>query len=125
VGGRGRPGSVVGGLATIGVLVAEPMGRRLFGAVADRTRDRHDRNQDAWLSGALVAAFAQMILVLYASRVVAREDTASAAILVLLPMVAVAVIGAPMLYPRDPTPGARGRRAHSHSRSRHRARSPG
>ena len=31
VGGRGRPASVVGGLAVIGILLAEPLGRRLFG----------------------------------------------------------------------------------------------
>jgi hypothetical protein len=124
VGGRGRPGSVVGGLATIGLLVAEPLGRRVFGAVTDRTRDPLDRNRDAWLSGALVAAFAQMVLVLYASRVVAREDTALSALLVLLPLFAIAVLGAPMLYPRERTPGMRSRRSHSRAHSRHRARTP-
>jgi hypothetical protein len=118
VGGRGRPGSVVGGLATIGILVAEPIGRRLFGSVVDRTRDRHDRNQDSWLSGALVAAFAQLVLALYTSRVVAREDAAFAAFLVLLPLLAVAVVGAPMLYPRDPPPGSRRHRSRSQSRRR-------
>jgi hypothetical protein len=122
VGGRGRPGSVVGGLATIGILVAEPLGRRLFGAVTDRTRDPLDRNQDSWLSGALLAAFAQLLLALYASRVVAREDAAFAAFLVLLPLLLIAVVGAPMLYPREPLPGARRRRSRSPS-SRHRARS--
>lgn len=118
VGGRGRPGSVVGGLATIGILVAEPIGRRMFGTVTDRTRDRHDRNQDAWLSNALLAAFAQLILAVYSSRVVAREDAALNAFLVLLPLIAIAVVCAPMLYPRDPPPGARRHRSRSRSRSR-------
>ena len=36
VGGRGRPGSVIGGLATLGLLLAEPLGRRWVGALMTR-----------------------------------------------------------------------------------------
>jgi len=100
VGGRGRPGSVVGGLATIGLLVAEPLGRHTIGMVTRGVRDPRDRNQDAWLSRAAVAAIAQLIIVLYASRVVAREDFAVTALLITAPLAAVAVIASPGLYPQ-------------------------
>ena len=69
VGGRGRPGSVVGGLATIGILVAEPLGRRTIGAVnlmTIRTRlrydhPRYDRNRDEWITRAALSAIVQFL----------------------------------------------------------------
>jgi hypothetical protein len=106
VGGRGRPSSVVGGLATIGILVAEPLGRRTVGAlgsltVASRRRldpQRFDRNRDDWLTRTLLIAIVQFVIALYAARAVAREDSVVAAVLVLLPMVAAALIVVPLLY---------------------------
>jgi hypothetical protein len=121
VGGRGRPGSVVGGLATIGLLVAEPIGRRLVGrdrkpwaVQTARHRDLNDRNryaqnQDPWLAAAAVAAIIQFGFAVYAARVVGRYDAALSALLVLLPMVAVAVFAAPQLFPLK-----RDRRQHEH-----------
>lgn len=108
VGGRGRPGSVVGGLAIIGLFVAEPVGRRLTARFTERARRRvHsyeigpiDRNQDSWLTKTLLAATAQFVIALYASRVVGREDKALSALLILLPMIVIAVVVAPELYPK-------------------------
>jgi len=97
VGGRGRPGSVVGGLATIGILAAEPAGRHLFPSVA--TKMRLQRADQDWIPFAMVVTLAQIALAAYASRVVASVDTAGRAMLVLFPALVVAVIGTPMLYP--------------------------
>lgn len=128
VGGRGRPGSVVGGLACIGLLVVEPLGRRTIGVVGSLTLPmrrrpdihRFDRNRDDWLTGAAVAAIAQFAMAIYASRVVAREDAAITAALVLVPMFAVAVVLAPMLYPES---RARQEQRRSHRSEGHHARS--
>jgi hypothetical protein len=138
VGGRGRPGSVVGGLATIGLLAAEPIGRRLVGRdrtlwtrVLGRYYRVQDNNRDSWLVAAFFAAVVQFGLALYTSRVVGREDAALSALLVLAPVVALAIVAAPELFPleRDLRPSAhrsrrrshRSHRSHRHRRSTARA----
>jgi hypothetical protein len=40
------------------------------------------------------------VIVLYASRVVAREDTAGAALLICAPMIVIAAFLAPLIYPK-------------------------
>jgi len=122
VGGRGRPGSVVGGLVAIGLLVAEPLGRRLVGGLSERSRrgvrgrraGPVDQNRDSWITIVAVAAAAQLAIALYASRVVGREDKALAALFIAAPMIAVVVIAAPELFPQ--TRGGRRRRSHSSRR---------
>jgi hypothetical protein len=106
VGGRGRPGSVVGGLATIGVLVAEPLGRRVFGRLLPPSRRPElDNFEEDWRFIAATAAIAQLVIALYASRVVAREDAAGRALLICLPLIAIATACVPMLYPKPVPPG--------------------
>ena len=106
VGGRGRPGSVVGGLATLGILLAEPLGRRWVGALMTRKTLLPQRGsrppKDEYLLAAAVAAIAQIALMLYASRIVAKEDSVTRALLELAPVAAFAVFCAPMLYPEAP-----------------------
>jgi hypothetical protein len=117
VGGRGRPGSVVGGLATIGLLVTEPLGRRIFGSVT--TRRRRSR-EPTWILTAAVLALVQGCIALYASRVVARSDAALQAFIVLVPALVLAVVGGPMLYPISAPARAgvpRRRRANGHHRA--------
>jgi hypothetical protein len=113
VGGRGRPGSVVGGLAVIGLLAAEPIGRRTVGAIVLGSRFRYDRNRDEWVTIAAMCGVAQFVIALYASRVVAREDAALSALLILAPMAVIAVLAAPVLY-QDLRPNQRPRRRHRH-----------
>jgi hypothetical protein len=110
VGGRGRPGSVVGGLATIGVLVAEPLGRRLFGRLLPPSRrPKVDNFEEDWRFVAAVAAIAQVVIMLYASRVVAREDAAADALMICVPLIAITAFCVPMLYPKRDQPPAHGR----------------
>jgi hypothetical protein len=134
VGGRGRPGSVVGGLATVGFLLAEPIGRRVIGRdrrprLRRRTLldPRFDQNQDSWLSRAAIAGLAQFAVAVYASRVVGRYDAALPALLVLMPMVVAVLFAAPEVYPltgERPKQAERTSRSssHSHSHGRHRHR---
>lgn len=73
--GRGRPGSVVGAVACLGLFLAEPMQRLLF--------RRSILETAAWVRwGPLPALAAHLVLVLFASRVAGRPaGTAEAAAL--------------------------------------------
>jgi hypothetical protein len=94
-GGAGRPGSVVGGLACLGLLAAEPLARLLD----PRHRSPLDRLGRRWLPWS--ALVAHLLLVAIASRIVGRAETVAQALpLALLELavalgVAVAVIRRP------------------------------
>jgi hypothetical protein len=70
-GGVGRPGSVVGGLLCLGVLVVEPLARVL---------DPRRRSALARGPVALTALGAHLVLVAVAARVVGRAETVAAAL---------------------------------------------
>jgi hypothetical protein len=70
-GGAGRPGSVVGGLACLGVLAVEPLARLLD----PRHRSALARPRVAW-----TALAAHLVLVAVAARVVGRTETVAAAL---------------------------------------------
>jgi hypothetical protein len=80
-GGAGRPGSVIGGLACLGLLIVEPLARLL---TPDHRSPlaRLDRRWVPWS-----ALGAQLLLVAIASRVVGRAETVTQA----LPLAAVAL----------------------------------
>jgi hypothetical protein len=124
VGGRGRPGSVVGGLACLGLLLAEPVGRRWIGAViATRTFVPHRRSrrpEEEYLLATAVAGVVQLAVALYASQIVGREDGAIAAVVILAPAAVAAVLLAPMLYPRPP-PVLMPRKRSPNANARHRS----
>jgi hypothetical protein len=132
VGGRGRPGSVVGGLAAIGLLAAEPIGRRIVGRdrtlwarVLGRYHRVEDKNRDSWLAAAFFAAVVQFALALYASRVVGGRDAALSALFVLAPVAALVIVAAPELFPLEREIRARpdrSRRRSHRSRGSHRHR---
>ncbi len=74
VGGQARPASVIGAVAALGLLVAEPLGRRLL-----RTDVTVIDDLAADPSGALVVGAAQFLLVFVASRVAGlRSDPLAA-----------------------------------------------
>lgn len=70
-GGAGRPGSVVGGLACLGVLAVEPLARLLD----PRHRSALARPRVAW-----TALAAHLVLVAVAARVVGRTETVAVAL---------------------------------------------
>jgi hypothetical protein len=88
-GGAGRPGSVVGGLACLGVLGVEPLARLLD----PRHRSALARPRVAW-----TALAAHLVLVAVAARVVGRAETVATALplagLVLAAALALALAGA-------------------------------
>ncbi len=84
--GRGRPGSIVGAAASLGLFVAEPLGRAL-------TRRRWQPLSKAVSLPvfALSVVGAHFLMVAYASRVVGFADTGGDALLWLVPLLPVAV----------------------------------
>lgn len=82
-GGRGRQGAVLGGLACLGLLIAEPLGRLLSGRWS----------ADLWgRPGVFAAGPAHLLLVLIASRVAGLQQTLVGAAVVALPSLAAAVL---------------------------------
>jgi hypothetical protein len=79
--GAGRPGSMVGGLACLGVLAVEPVARRLAG-----------RGPVGRPLPPLPLAVAHLVLVAVAARVVGRRETAAEALPLALLLLAVAVV---------------------------------
>jgi hypothetical protein len=74
-GGAGRPGSVVGGLACLGLLLVEPAARLLDPGRRGPLDPVADRPGLAW-----AALAAQLVLAGYASRVAGRPDSAATAL---------------------------------------------
>lgn len=95
VGGRGRPGSVVGAIACLGVMLGEPLARRLWRGAA-----RVPRHPLAWRTVFLVLL--QFGVVMVASRVAGLETSARAAGALSLVALGLAVAGsAIVLAPWD------------------------
>jgi hypothetical protein len=83
--GAGRPGSMVGGLACLGMLGVEPVARRLVG------RRPGDRRPGGPPLPALPVAAAHLALVAVAARVVGRRETVAEALPLALLELAVAL----------------------------------
>jgi hypothetical protein len=82
-GGGGRDGAVLGGLACLGLLLAEPLARLLSGR----------RSADLWgRPGVFAAGTAHLLLVLVASRVAGLQQALAAAAVVALPSLGAAVL---------------------------------
>jgi hypothetical protein len=78
-GGGGRPSSIIGSAACLGLLLIEPA---IFAAKPALAR-RYQSMRANWL-GAVIASIPQLILVIVCSRVAARFETELPAILVVL-----------------------------------------
>jgi hypothetical protein len=112
VDGRGRPTSIIGASAALGLLAVDPIGRRL-----GRHRWSHlVRLPDEPLALAAAFAIAQGAVALYAARVVGLRHDTTGAVLLLAPWLVVAVAVSAVL-PQPSTPKRRHRHGHS-SRSR-------
>ena len=84
--GRGRPGSIVGAAASLGLFLVEPIGRRLTkGRLAALSRSVKLGVYECCLLGS------QLLVVGYASRVVGLEETGADAVLLLVPALPIAV----------------------------------
>jgi hypothetical protein len=85
--GAPRPGSIVGSVAALGLLVAEPLGRLLTSGRAHASRAPGDENVRV---AALVGV--QLVLVAYAARVAGRVDDAPVAMILAVPVLLVGLV---------------------------------
>lgn len=88
VGGRGRPPSIVGGLACLGLLVAVPAGEWLRRRWSRRPRDRRS---------AIACLLVHAVVVVVASRGAGIRDEMDLAVLLSLAAATIAVAGATVL----------------------------
>jgi hypothetical protein len=107
--GRGRPGSIVGAIGCLGLLLAEPIGRRLAPRryASSRRLPREWAPYEHWILLGIFAGL-QVGITAYASRVAGAEKSASTALLYLVPALAAAVVVATGVPP--PTRAHRRRR---------------
>ena len=127
VGGQGRAGSVVAGFATLGLLLVEPLARRiprattLTGKMGDATGKWGDgrRTGERWTAVVLVAALVQLTLCAYCATMAGREVEAYAAALMVTPALVLAGALAPTVLPlaRKPRSAPSSRRTTSRSRA--------
>ena len=97
VGGRGRAGAVVAGIAAVGILIAEPLGRRIPRPPVSDPRKREARASDRWLVVVAVACLAQLALGAYCATIAGREDDPVLALLMCLPVLVIMGAAAPYL----------------------------
>lgn len=104
--GAPRPGAIVGGLASFGLLVMEPIARRVLPEL--KGRDGHD--PQGYLRNTIVAVGYQFVVVAWASRVAGLSVSAVRASFIAAVGLLAALFLSPKL-PRPPLPERRGPRA--------------
>jgi hypothetical protein len=109
LGGRGRAGSIVAGLAALGLLLVEPLGRRIpTSNVALGKRRRHrPKPAEKYLFVIGVASIAQVTLGAFCAKIAGREGDAILAALMAVPALVLLAAGAPYLLPTAPKPRTR------------------
>jgi hypothetical protein len=105
VDGRGRPGSIVGAVGCLGLLLAEPLGRRVTAWRAGtepvrRSRPTNTRNEHLAVVG--LFALVQIAIAAYAARIAGTETGGAAATALLAPALLAAVLVATGLPPPRP-----------------------
>jgi hypothetical protein len=137
VGGRGRAGSAAAAAAALGLLLVEPLARRVprsTVALGKRRRQR-TRQSDNWLLVVGVAAVAQLALGAFCATVSGRETDTMLSLLMTAPALVLLGAGAPLLLPvlppgkrparkdddADETDGSRGSRGNHGSHRSHRS----
>jgi hypothetical protein len=106
-----QPGSAVGAIGALGLMLAEPIGRRFRKKLTGtgktshrrrrRTRDLAARFGDKWIMVVGTSAVCQLALALYASRVAGLEQTVFMALLSLTPALTVAVFAVAEIVPAE------------------------
>jgi hypothetical protein len=116
IGGRERGGSIVAAIATLGILLVEPIGRRIpISNVAVGKRRRRQPRAEKWIFVVGVAAIAQVTLGAFCATISGREDDAVLAMLMTLP--ALVLLGAACPYLLPTAANARPQRPHGSDRS--------
>jgi hypothetical protein len=118
VGGRGRGASAVAAFATLGLLLVEPLARRVprSNVALGKKRRQRSRQTDNWLLVIGVAAVAQLALGFYCAKFVGRGGDSTLAAIMALPALVLVGAAAPVLLPVL-APGRRPVRPKSKSRS--------
>lgn len=123
--GHESPGSVVGALGALGLLVIEPLGRRfqkvftthaMRRSMRRRPRELAARYGERWIVVVSTAAVCQLLFMLYAARIAGLEHTAFMALLSLTPAFVVGMFAVAEIVPSK-EPRTHGRSSHRHSRS--------
>jgi hypothetical protein len=100
IGGRGRGGSIVAGIAALGLLLVEPIGRRIpVSNVALGKRRRRQPRTEQWLFIIGVAAIAQVALGAFCATISGRENDAGLAALMTAPALVLLGAASPYLLP--------------------------
>ena len=101
LGGRGRAGSIVAGIAALGLLLVEPLGRRVPTSNEARGKRRRYKPKPAekYLFVIGVAAIAQITLGAFCAKISGRENDAMLALLMTVPALVLLAAAAPFLLP--------------------------
>lgn len=120
VGGQGRAGSVVAGFATLGLLLVEPLARRVPRTSASMGKwGEGRRHSERWIAVVIVAALVQLTLCAYCATMAGREAEALAATLMVAPALVLMGALAPTVLPLGRVkPGPMPSRQRSGSRPR-------
>jgi hypothetical protein len=109
VGARGRAGSVVAAIATLGLLLVEPLGRRVPQSIVVRARRAKRPPTDNWLAVVAVAALAQLALAIFCAKIAGRDQDVMLGLLMTAPALVLLAAAAPFLLPLpDPRRDRRG-----------------
>lgn len=100
--GRGRPGAMVGAVAALAILVAEPIARRIPGLPARLARQVPRRVPPPVVLATLVAI--QSVLALVAGRIAGFEESPLTALLLAIPVLLVAGVVGAAIPPTDRPP---------------------
>jgi hypothetical protein len=126
VGGHARAGAFFAGVATLGLMIVEPLGRRIPKSTLALARQTRRVHRDRWPLVIAVASLAQLLLCVYCAKVAGRESDAGLALLMLLPALVLLGAAAPYLLPvvTGRTRSPQGRSGRHTRRPRHRVARP-
>jgi hypothetical protein len=90
--GKGRPGSIVGSVGCLGLLLVEPVGRRFVRQIDARYRFRTPTTRSEKLAAVLLFTAVQCVVTAYAARVAGFARAGGTAAVLLAPAAVVALL---------------------------------